>query len=264
MLVSRSRRVGVVVALSWAALLAAWQVAWAIVRWPPAVFPAPSHVAQAFGALALAEAHAGFFAALATSLVRLAVGFVVAIALAAPLGFAMARVAVLDRMLGGLFLGLQTLPSVCWAPLAVLTFGLDERGILFVLVMGSAFGVAVSFRDGVRAISPRLVETGVMLGARRLTLYRKVIFPASLPAFVSSLRQGFSFAWRSLLGAELVVVLKRTGVGLLLHEARKDADVARVVALMVTMIAVGIVVDRLLFAPAERRIHARFGLARGA
>jgi NitT/TauT family transport system permease protein len=247
----------------WIVLLAAWQIAYAIVGWRPWVFPAPSHVAESFVHLASSSMNVGLASALGVSLLRLAVGFAIAIAIAIPFGFAMAASSLVDRVFGGVFLGVQTLPSVCWAPLAVLTFGLGESGILFVLVMGSAFGIAVSFRDGVKAVSPRYAEIGRMFGARRLALYRRVLFPASLPAFVSSLRQGFSFAWRSLLGAELVIMLKQKGLGYLLHEGREFADLGQVLAVMGAMIVVGIVVDRLVFAPAERRIHARFGLSRG-
>jgi NitT/TauT family transport system permease protein len=244
----------------WIAVVLAWQAAYALVGWRPWLFPAPSHIVEALGYLVTSSVNVTLFGALGASLVRLVLGFALAIALAVPIGFAMARSPLVDKIFGGVFLGVQTIPSVCWAPLAVLTFGLNEASILFVLVMGSAFGIAVSFRDGVRAVSPRYAQIGRMFGARRLALYRRVLFPASLPAFVSSLRQGFSFAWRSLLGAELVIMLKQKGLGYLLHEGREFADLGQVLAVMATMIVVGIAVDRLLFAPAERRIHGRFGL----
>jgi NitT/TauT family transport system permease protein len=244
----------------WAALVAIWQIAFLVVGWRPWLFPAPWHVAEAARALVSPRAEVGLAGALVVSVVRLAVGFAASVAIAVPFGFAMARNKTIDRVLGGVFLGVQTLPSVCWAPLAVLTFGLGEGGILFVTVMGSAFAVAIAFRDGVKTISPRYAEVGRMFGARGLGLWARVLFPASLPAFVSALRTGFSFAWRSLLGAELVVMLQRKGLGYLLQQGRELADVAEVVCVMATMIAIGIAVDRLVFAPLERRIHVRFGL----
>src|SRR5208282_4982998 len=108
----------------------------------------------------------------------------------------------INDFLGPAFLGLQTLPSVCWVPLAVLVFGLNEIGILFVLIMG----IAISMRDGLKNTSPVYRLAGMMLGARRWRLYRYVLLPAGLPALASSLRQGFTFAWRSLMGAELILV----------------------------------------------------------
>jgi NitT/TauT family transport system permease protein len=170
------------------------------------------------------------------------------------------RFAPLDEFLGPLFLGLQTLPSVCWVPLAVLLFGLSEQGILFVLVLGSAFGIAISLRDGLRTIPPLYRRAGLMLGADGWRLYRHVILPASMPALASSLRQGFSFAWRSLMGAELILMADRHGLGWILADGQNEGTVAEVVAIMIIMVVIGMLADRLIFGPFERRVHARFGL----
>jgi NitT/TauT family transport system permease protein len=246
----------------WGLFLLAWQAAFVVVGWRPWLFPAPSHVLDALRQLLSPATHVGLPGAVAVSLLRLACGFALSVAVAVPFGFAMAQSRTVDRVLGGPFLGVQTLPSVCWAPLAVLTFGLGEAGILFVQVMGSSFAVAIAFRDGVKTVSPRFEDVGRMFGARGLRLWRHVLFPASLPAFVSSLRTGFSFAWRSLLGAELVIMVQRKGLGYLLHEGREFADLGQVLAVMGAMILVGMMVDRFAFAPLERRIHTRFGLVR--
>src|SRR6185503_20136027 len=143
------------------------------------------------------------------------------------------------------------LPSVCWVPLAVLTLGMNERGILMVLVLGSCFATAIALRDGMRTIPPIFHRAGLMLGARRWRLYRHVLLPASLPAMASSLRQGFSFAWRSLMGAELILATRNVGLGYLLQTGREFADVARVVAVMIIMVAIGMIVDRWVFAVLE-------------
>jgi NitT/TauT family transport system permease protein len=247
-------------ALLWAAILGGWELAFRVAHWRPWVFPAPSHIIESLVAMTSAETHFALPAALAVSGGRLLAGFALSVAFGMAGGVALFRFRAIDETLGGLFLGLQTLPSVCWVPLSVLVFGLNEKGILFVLVMGSAFAMAIGFRDGLRTIPPVYEKAGRMLGARGLSLYRTVILPASMPAFASSLRQGFSFAWRSLMGAELIFMVKGQGIGYLLHEGREFSDVAQVVATMIVMIAVGVVFDRVAFGPIERRVHARFGL----
>src|SRR5205823_4623637 len=131
----------------------------------------------------------------------------------------------LVRLVGPMFLGLQTLPSVCWVPLAVLTLGLNERGILFVIVAGSVFAIAIALRDGLKTIPPLYQRAGLMMGARGWKLYRYVLLPASLPAMTSSLRQGFAFAWRSLLGAELILAARYHGLGFLLETGRSMSEV---------------------------------------
>ena len=172
--------------------------------------------------------------AIVVSGVRLAIGFAVSIVAGATLGLLMWRIDEVDQFIGPLFLGLQTLPSVCWVPMAVLVFGLNEKGVMFVLVMGSFSAAALSLRDGLRTIPlPVSMRAGLMLGAKNWKLYRYVLLPASLPALAGSLRTGFSFAWRSLMGAELVLTaIDRRGLGFLLALGRDLGGIADVVAVM--------------------------------
>jgi NitT/TauT family transport system permease protein len=270
----------------WIAILSTWEGAYRLVQWKPHVFPAPSHVLDGAAHLLNLDTRFGdplgpgwprgknpprpgqkpwyqaqLVTALGYSAARLAAGFAISIVLGTVLGLAMWRWDEVDKFLGPLFLGMQTLPSVCWVPLAVLTFGINERGIMFVLVMGSFFAVAIALRDGLRTIPPLYQRAGLMMGARGWRLYRYVLLPASLPAMTSSLRQGFSFAWRSLMGAELILFVKNHGLGFLLQAGRDFSDVGQVVAVMIVMVVVGMLVDRFAFAKLQQRVHARFGLA---
>ena len=254
---TKARLINLVV---WLAFLGAWEGAFRLLGWKPWIFPAPSHVIASITPLLGASTHFALPAALLVSGWRLMAGFALSIALGISLGVALWRWRTLDDATGGLLLGLQTLPSVCWVPLAILAFGLNEKGILFVLVMGSSFAIAIAFRDGMRTIPPIYQKAGAMMGARGWRLYRYVILPASMPALASSLRQGFSFAWRSLMGAELIFMVNGQGVGYLLHQGREFSDVAQVVAMMAVMVSVGVLFDRTTFAPLERRVHRRFGL----
>jgi NitT/TauT family transport system permease protein len=270
-------------------LLTTWEAAYRIAGWRPFIFPAPSHVLDSmlgmlgidtgFGEklhkgwpepvevpeheppLASRIVHSRLISADFVSAWRLIVGFSLSIILGTMLGGLMWRWTPFDEFFRPLCLGLQTLPSVCWVPLAVLVFGLNEIGILFVLVMGSAFGMAVSMRDGLKAIPPLYRTAGLMMGARKWRLYRYVLFPAGLPALASSLRQGFSFAWRSLMGAELILVADHQGLGFLLKTGQDNSEISQVVAVMIVMVIIGMLADRLAFAPLERRVHVRFGLA---
>jgi NitT/TauT family transport system permease protein len=269
----------------WLAVILAWEGAYRVIGWRSWLFPAPSHVLDA--TLAMLNVRTGFgepmhagwpgspdaapaasgsvvtsplVVALGVSGLRLAAGFGASMLLGLIIGIGLWRSAFLNSLLGPLFLGLQTLPSVCWVPLAILTLGINERGILFVLVMGSAFAMAIAMRDGLRALPPMYRAAGRMMGARGWRLYLYVMLPASLPALAGTLRQGFSFAWRSLLGAELVLMTQRRGMGFLLSTGREFADVAQVVAVMGVMVAIGMAVDRWVFAIVEQRVRVRFGL----
>jgi NitT/TauT family transport system permease protein len=270
--------------LIWVAILVVWEGAYRLVGWRPWIFPAPSHVIDAL--LAMLNIRTAFgeplghgwpfqpgagmvrgalfasplLAACLWSAIRLCLGFLLSIAIGGSIGVLMWRVQAVDRFLGPLLLGIQTLPSVCWVPLAVLVMGLSERAVMFVLVMGSFAAIAIALRDGLRTMPPLYRRAGLMLGATGWRLYRYVLLPASLPAFATSLRQGFSFAWRSLLGAELILAVERHGLGFLLETGRNYQDIAQVVAVMVVMIAIGMLADRLVFARLQQNINTRFGL----
>ena len=267
----------------WLILLLIWEAAYRFIGWRAYVFPAPSHVLDAIlamlnirtgfgdalrdnwpllnsGAAVGKVLHGPLIEAVLVSCTRLLVGFSLSVLIGAFLGLLMWSVKSIDELLGPVFLGLQTLPSVCWVPLGILQFGINEKGILFVLVMGSMFAISISLRDGMRTIPPIYRRAGLMLGAAGWRQYVYVLLPASLPALATSLRQGFSFAWRSLMGAELIFAAQRHGLGFLLETGRSFADVAQVVAVMAIMVVTGIVADCLLFAPTEKRVHRRFGL----
>jgi NitT/TauT family transport system permease protein len=269
----------------WVLVFAAWEAAYRFIGWQAWRFPAPSHVMDAL--LNLLNVHTAFgdhlhrgwpqvpgpaavwarqhwytsplVAGNLISFVRLVIGFAISVALGTALGVAMWRLPQVDQMLGPLFLGLLTLPSVCWVPLGVLAFGIHESTVLFVLVMGSVFAIAISMRDGLRNMPPVYRRAGLMLGARKWRLYRYVLFPASLPAFAGSLRQGFSFSWRSLLGAELILMVPLRGLGFLLQTGRDFGDGAQVIAVMLVMIAFGMMADRWFFMRLQQKINARFG-----
>ena len=164
----------------------------------------------------------------------------------------------LDQTLGSLVLGLQALPSICWLPLALLWFGLGEQAIVFVVVMGAVLSITLSTEAGVKNTDPLYLRAALNLGARGWRLYLLVALPAALPAIISGMKLGWSFAWRSLMAAELLYV--GLGLGQLLMMGRELNDMNQVVAVMLIIIAIGLVVDRLVFTPLETRVRARWGL----
>lgn len=279
------------VALVWIAFFAAWEGTYRVIGWDRWLFPAPSHVLDAaldmlnirtaFGdplragwplppagaAPPAAPAKAPILgsplpSAILVSAGRLGIGFALSLVLGGALGLLMWRYKFVNSLFGPVFLGLQTLPSVCWVPLALLTLGISELSILFVLVMGSFFAIAIALRDGLHQIPPIYKRAALMLGARHWNLYRHVLLPAGMPATAASLRQGFAFAWRSLMGGEFVfTMLQRRGLGYELVIGREFADIAQVVAVMATIVLIGTLMDRFVFARIESRVRKRFGLA---
>jgi len=236
-------------------LLALWEVLFRLHFWPEYIFPAPSEV---LGTLIRGFSNRTFLIGMAGSLRRLAVGYTLAAVIGLSLGLAMAQLRWLKETLGLLVLGLQTLPSICWLPLALLWFGLNERAILFVVVMGAVLSIAQATEDGVRNTPPVYLRAARNLGARGWRLYFLVILPSALPSIVTGMKLGWSFAWRSLMAGELLYTLP--GLGNLLMMGRELNDMSQVIAVIVVIIALGLFTDRLMFAYVERRVRERWGL----
>jgi NitT/TauT family transport system permease protein len=132
---------------------------------------------------------------------------------------------------------------------------------LFVVVLGAAPSIANGLITGADNIPPILLRAGRVLGARGLAAYRYVVLPASLPSFVGGLKQGWAFAWRSLMAGELLVVIcGRESIGFLLTQNRAVNDSSGLLAIMLVILVIGIVVDSLVFGTLERAIRRRWGL----
>ena len=238
-------------------VLVAWQLLYLSGVKPHYVLPDPLTVFARMGELALEPS---FWLGAATTMTRAVVGFAVALVIGTVLGAAVARSRVLRSAIGSLLAGLQTMPSIAWFPLAILFFGLTEQAILFVIVLGAAPSIANGLISGVDDVPPQLLRAGHTLGARGLTLLRYVILPAALPTYVAGLKQGWAFAWRSLLAGELLVTISQvTALGVLLSNARSFADAPTLLAVMIVILIIGMVVDG-VFSSLANSIRRRRGL----
>jgi NitT/TauT family transport system permease protein len=226
--------------------------------WKPTyVLPGP---AQVFPQLGKDLSEAGFWSGLGLTMRRAVIGFALAIIVGAAIGAVVSRVRFLRVAFGSLITGLQTMPSIAWFPLAILLFQLSESAILFVIVLGAAPSIANGLIAGVDYTPPILLRAGKILGLRGFALYRHLILPASLQAFVTGLKQGWAFAWRSLMAGELLVIIgHHTSLGVRLEYARENIDAPDMIAVMIIILVIGIVIDR-LFSAADRALRARRGL----
>ncbi|HEY2812863.1 MAG TPA: ABC transporter permease [Acidimicrobiales bacterium] len=235
---------------------------WQLVVWsgwkPEYVLPGPAKVA---GELRDEIADGRLQRALWLTLGRAARGYAIAIVIGVAVGSIVASSKIVRSAFGSFITGLQTMPSVAWFPLALLLFKRSEAAILFVVVLGAAPSIANGLLSGIDQIPPLYLRAGRVLGARGLTLYRRVILPAALPGFVGGMKQGWAFAWRSLMAGELIVIIAgHQSIGVLMQNARDFSDAPALMASMVVILTVGIVVDAVFFAGLERTIRRRRGL----
>lgn len=235
-------------------LFALWTILALLKIWPPYLFPTPWGVGEAL--------YSGFndhsyIIAIRISMQRVLIGYAISVVLGMMLGLAVASNKFVEETMGGLLVSLQSLPSICWWPLALLWFGLSQNAILFVVVMGSLLSVTLAMEDG-RKQMPRIYSmAGRNLGANGFKLFWYVLLPASLPFVVTGLKQGWAFAWRSLIAAEMLYL--SLGLGQVLMMGRDLNDMSAVVAVMLLIIALGYLVDGIVFKGLQRRLQTKWG-----
>ena len=246
-----------VIILFFGVLVASWQIATMTGRWSPILLPPPLAIIEY---LWDALRDGTLLEATRVTLYRLLIGYFIGIIIGVPLGLLISTSDYFEDTIGALALGLQTLPSVCWVPLALLWFGQTEAAMLFVVVMGTVWSVVLATYAGARTIPPIYARAARTMGSEGLHQWTRVILPASLPFLVSGMKQGWAFAWRSLMAAEIfVTILTGFGLGHLLHYGRELNAMDQVIGTMVVIVLIGLAADRILFSPWERFLHRRWG-----
>ena len=244
--------------LAIALAVALWQLVVALQWRPDYVLPGPGTVARRLGELAR---EGRFWTAIGVTIRRAFTGFALAVLIGSTVGVLASRFRTLRAAVGSFITGLQTMPSIAWFPLAVLLFQLSESAILFVVVLGAAPSVANGLLAGIDHVPPLLRRAGQVLGARGVATYRHVVLPAALPGYVGGLKQGWAFAWRSLMAGELLVIIaNRPSLGARLQFARELSDAPGLLALMIVILVIGVAVDA-VFSSIDLRLRRRRGLA---
>jgi NitT/TauT family transport system permease protein len=233
-------------------LLLAWQ--WLARSLPNFLFAGPIDTVNSL----LDNAQNGvLLGAILTSLARLVIGYFISAVLGIILGLLIGLNRYAKETLGALTLGFQALPSACWIPLALLWFGLSETAMYFIVIMGALFSIILGVEAGVKHTPPVYIKAARNMGAKNLTLATRVILPAALPSIMTGLKQGWTFAWRSLMAGELIYVT--VSLGGLLEESRQNIDIAQMFSVMVVIIILGVLIDSFIFGPLEQAIRVRWG-----
>lgn len=218
--------------------------------WKSYIIPSPDHFFQR--AVFLFSSNTIYKAVIA-SMWRIFRGFFISVILGTLLGLFMVAIPFFGRNIKPIILGLQTLPSVCWVSFAILWYGLSQGAVIFVIVIGSAFSVAMSVRNCIENVNPLYIRAAKTMGVEGIKMYTKVIFPASLPGFIAGMRQAWSFAWRALMSAEMMISM--AGLGQALDSARNVRnDINEVMVIMVLIILLGTLIDVCIFQNLEKRL----------
>lgn len=240
-------------------LLLIWHVLTAVLKiWPPYVMPTPFMVWQEF--------QFGFFGqdpdgqlgqSILGSLRRVLIGYGIAVVLGTLTGLLLSAWQPLRETVGGWLTAIQSVPSIAFVPLAILWFGLNEKAVLFVVILEGFIPIALAVSSAILNVPPALRIAGRTLGAHGFTLYTKVLLPASLPYLATGLRTAWSFAWRALVGGELLT--SNPGVGQILEIGRNTSNMALVLTAILIVGVIGSLFDTLM-RKMEMRIRYNYGL----
>jgi NitT/TauT family transport system permease protein len=246
--------------VSIAGLLAIWQVLFALKIWPEWKFPGPGNV---WRSLRDQWEQGLVWSAVRNSVSRGLIGFAMSAVIATPLAIAITRVRFARTVLRPILSGLQQLPSVAWVPAAIIWFGLTPSTIYAVVILGATPSITNGLVNGIDQIPPLYLRAAKVLGLRRFDNIRRVVLPAALPNYLTGLEQGWAFAWRSLMAAELIAISPALGNGLgqTLETGRQLGDMSLIVTAILMILTTGILVEKLGFAPVRRRVYRNRGLA---
>jgi NitT/TauT family transport system permease protein len=193
------------------------------------------------------------FSAILSSVGRGLGGFALAVLLGIPLG-------VLTRRGSAVWVGLQSLPAICWSLLVLKLLGQGVTSVFLVVIAGSLPGVVLATQSALKAVTPLHAKVAQVFGEPGLAYWAKVALPAGLPTLVTGLRGAWGLAWRGLMTAEVVSGGLKTGIGVLLDGAkRRENNLLEMVLLTLAILILGMIVDRLVFGTWEQRLKARYG-----
>jgi len=246
--------------LAIAIVLAAWQLFYAINFHGDTASGLVKGPWTTLGNLGHQLEHGQLWQAIGDTAQTAVIGYSLALLIGTVIGAVVSRIPPLRAAVGSIISGLQTMPSIAWFPFAIILFGSSVSAILFVMVLGAAPSIANGLITGVDYTPPLLLRAGRTMGLRGIALYRYLILPASLPAYVAGMKQGWAFSWRSLMAGELLVlIIGHTSLGVLLSTAQDNQNLSDAISIMIVILIIGIVVDT-IFSKADLAVRRRRGL----
>jgi len=242
-------------ALFFAVFIGVWQLVFIMGIWPKVSLPSPTMVAESF--VRIIWNHS-LLESIGVTLARLIAAFSISITLGTVIGFVMIKFKGFGKTLNSFSAGLLSFPSIAWVPFSILLIGFNEFGIMFVVIMSSIFSIMISTYSSIRNIPPIYLDAAKNMGAKGLSLFRHVTIPAATPSLIIGIRQAWSFAWHAIIGAEILMSI--VGLGHILSVGREFLDMGQVIASMITIFAIGLLVDRLVLYKLEDRVRRKWGL----
>jgi NitT/TauT family transport system permease protein len=197
------------------------------------------------------------------TLARVFAGLALAALTGLVLGFLMARSRAVERFFVPLVSALMPIPSLAWAPVFILWFGLGNTATILIVFYAATFPMLLNTWTGARAVNPLWLRAAGSMGARGTALFWKVVVPGALPFIITGLRLAFQRSWIAVVGAEMLAA-SAFGLGWVIFDAKEFLNADIMLASLAVIGAIGYVFERLVFGTLERATVARWGMVRAA
>jgi len=232
-----------------------WEIVVRLGGYTNILLPPPSKVLQTLFELIRTGT---LFDHIGASLMRVAAGYVIAVLIGVPLGLAMGYWLLAERLMSTTVNGLRPIPASAWIPLSIILMGIGEQPAIFLVFIGTVWSIVLNTSHGVKNVPKHLVWAAQTMGASNADIFKKVIFPASLPATFTGMRIAVGIAFTCVIVAELIAV--RSGLGYLITEARMLVRSDVVIAGMISIGIVGFLLDAIVRLVMKRALRWQKGL----
>jgi sulfonate transport system permease protein len=230
-------------------ILVTWGIIFHLKIISPALLPAPVKVISTFISL-IRSGDLAFN--LKVSLIRVITGFLIGMLAGFILGTLMGLSRTVEKLVGPLFHAIRQVPLLGWIPLIVLWCGIGEISKVVLISIGVSYPLVLNTFEGIRSVKKEYIEVGEVFEFNRITLFRKIIFPAALPSILTGIKLGSSKAWMMVVGAEIFIVAAG-GIGDMMWEAREHFRMDIVMVGVIVIGIIGFIINQLV-----RLLEARF------
>ena len=198
-------------------------------------------------------AHAGH------TLIRVLMGWMLAIVIAIPIGFWMARNKSVEEFFLPLVSVFMPIPSLAWVPVFILWFGLGDTTTIMVVFYAACFPTVINTWTGVRSVSGLWIRAGQSLGANSNQLFWSVIIPGSSPFIISGVRQSFQRAWIAVIGAEMIAA-SDWGLGWVIFDSKEFLSTDVMLASILVIGIIGYLFEKFFLSKLEKHTVVKWGM----
>lgn len=197
---------------------------------------------------------------LGSSLYRLFAGYLLAVGFGTTVGALLAQKQVLHDLFEPVLNLLMSVPTIAWIPIFLITLGLGDKTVIMAIFTSAFFAITYNTMRGIEMIDKSIVNAAHLMGLRGLRLFLEVLLPASMLSIINGLRLAIGYAWRALVGGELLAAMIQWGLGKMVYQARYFNDASVMLLGLLIIGLTGYLLDTAFLTILERNTVEKWGM----